>query len=777
MQLLIDNLDGFGLRDYTTAVDGSRLPQIIRKLNLPCEFKVSLIADASDFLVPALGARVVLRISNGQILFTGYLMQSPAFEYLGWGEAGPAYRYDLVVISDEALLDEKRLPDRCPFVERSAGSALQLLTEDAIAGGFDTSGIQGLDPLAGYAPDPQKSWSQQAAEVAILARASYRTLNGAIMLTPVGAAAHELNETDSNFSAQGLRLQSVNALMNDVTIVGEVEPQPYVTDYFVGNGLTLKYYLSQAPFTKTSTTLFDEEYTTWPLEPTLWAMADPAGAISVNGGKLQIAGGTGVDGATTVQFVEKIELGGALVMQHGDAMFNAASNGVLGGLYPGAISLAGCLAGFGITPNGGQSNIQAVVSGVGVGSLMGTTSGHHYVLTTRVYAQEIYRRQQIFHSSAHPAGSGVGGAEVSADVRIILEVQDIDPDNPASEVAPATVLYDGVISGAPDFCTYATVNAVNLQCAIAFTRLVQAVDAEVRSAPPGQSYRTRLVGSLKEGAECSVTSSALEFYSQYVPAANELIEVHYRGRGQALARITNPASIAAQQRGIDDGLHGAVRRVKEPLPRTATDCENAALALLDDSTGAAWTGEYDTWSDFLPGRANDIFPGDALNVNVPSRGAMFVAAVHEVEIMVKDLNGENSFYRIKFANDAAMPLGFGFEAASLVSLPLVTELANTQVGQFYLPELTAAAITNVTSTTVSVDAGAPPPSGGGIEVRWSDAGWGPGNDRNLIGRFTTQTFTIPRLSAVQNCYLQQYDASVPPKYSRYTTALHVDYPL
>jgi hypothetical protein len=65
----------------------------------------------------------------------------------------------------------------------------------------------------------------------------------------------------------------------------------------------------------------------------------------------------------------------------------------------------------------------------------------------------------------------------------------------------------------------------------------------------------------------------------------------------------------------------------------------------------------------------------------------------------------------------------------------------------------------------------------GAEVRWSDAGWGPGNDRNLVGRFASQTFTIPRLSRVQNCYVRQYDASVPPKYSRYTAALHLDYPL
>jgi hypothetical protein len=63
------------------------------------------------------------------------------------------------------------------------------------------------------------------------------------------------------------------------------------------------------------------------------------------------------------------------------------------------------------------------------------------------------------------------------------------------------------------------------------------------------------------------------------------------------------------------------------------------------------------------------------------------------------------------------------------------------------------------------------------EVRWSDTGWGPDNDRNLVGRFSTQTFVLPRLTKVQNYFLRQYDSSVPPRHSRYTAALNLDYPL
>ena len=125
MKLQIDNLDGHGLRDYTTAIDGSRSPKLMRRLNKPAELQFSLLADGPDFVVPANGARVMLGKTNGQDVFTGYLRQSPLFEYLGWGQRGPVYRYNLVAQSDESALDSKRLPNRSPFIDRGGGSALR----------------------------------------------------------------------------------------------------------------------------------------------------------------------------------------------------------------------------------------------------------------------------------------------------------------------------------------------------------------------------------------------------------------------------------------------------------------------------------------------------------------------------------------------------------------------------------------------------------------------------------------------------------------------------
>ncbi len=293
MNLKIDNLDGLGPLDYSAAIDGAQSPQIIRKLNQAAELKVSLLANGPSFVVPALGARLTLGKTNGQDVFSGYVMQAPEFEYLGWGERGPAYRYIVVAQSDEFLLDEKRVPVRCPFVNRTGGDALRQLAQGVMPGVFDTTGTQNVDTLVWYASDPQKKWSQQAAEIAGIVRASYRMMNGALIFSPIGAAIYALSESDGNFSPDGLKLKPAPGLINDLTVIGQIEPQAYVKDYFIGDGLTLKFYLSQAPFQKTSKTLFDEEYNTPALDPTRWLVVDPAAAISINAGLLQISGGTG----------------------------------------------------------------------------------------------------------------------------------------------------------------------------------------------------------------------------------------------------------------------------------------------------------------------------------------------------------------------------------------------------------------------------------------------------------------------------------------------------
>jgi hypothetical protein len=165
-----------------------------------------------------------------------------------------------------------------------------------------------------------------------------------------------------------------------------------------------------------------------------------------------------------------------------------------------------------------------------------------------------------------------------------------------------------------------------------------------------------------------------------------------------------------------------------------------------------------------------------LAVNVPSRLADFQAVVREVEIAFQDLAGEHGLYVIQFSDASARTLSFEVEVAKISTPLAINEITNAQVGSTVLDDLTSAQITAVASTTASIDTGIAAPIGGGFELRWSDSGWGQFNDENLAGRFTTQAFTLPRLSKVEDYFLRQFDASVPPRYSRHTTALHIDFP-
>src|SRR5271157_4033418 len=304
MKLTIDNLQGLGPVDYTGALDRTEAPRVERKINQPSLLRCSLVANSGAFAPPVAGARVSLTRANGSFVFTGYLTQAPQFEYVGWGQQSPVYRYDLMAESDEVLLDQKALPNRAPFLNRTAGAALRQLSQDLLPGGFDTSAVEDVDTLAAYTVNPEKKFSYHAAELALAARASYRAMNGALALAGVGAATYAINESDANFSPIGLKLKCPNAPANDVTVIGLDEPQAYVRDYFVGDGLSLRFYLSQKPFQQTWPALIDEEYLGSGLDPTIWVVNDPSSAVSVVSQTLQVAGGTGQDGQTSVEFIE-----------------------------------------------------------------------------------------------------------------------------------------------------------------------------------------------------------------------------------------------------------------------------------------------------------------------------------------------------------------------------------------------------------------------------------------------------------------------------------------
>lgn len=773
MRLAIDNFGGAGARDYTPWVEAVSV-KVTRVLNQGEKLECTLVAEEGDIEAPASGGRIVLAREDGHKLFTGYLVEAPRVDFLGVQQSGSVQHFRLIARSDEALLDRKRIPQRPPFLERTAGGILRQLISDC-GGVLGTAEINEIESVPRFPSSQQLSWSEHARRLALRVRSAVRAFDGGVSLKPFGATTHTVDEGAAKVTPQSLEIASPDRLKNDVIVLGRFEPRAYVKDYFIGDGLNLAYNLSQTPFSRRGSTLLEEEFRGSALDLKNWTAVDPGGVFSVSGGRLNMNGGPASDGGAYVRAAELIELGGALNLQHGEVEFTAASDGVIGGLYDsaGGILRANCVAGFRIANSGGASTIRALVNGVESGATIATVSGRRYALSTRIYAQQPDRRRQIFHSSVAAAGNGVGGDAIPSSTRFVLEVHEIDPANPGSLGAASTVLYDGALTNVPDYCIYAIANAGDLHGNIRFVRLLRLVGVEVRSTIPSQSPRTRLAGSLAEGAECVITQSPqLIFFSPFVPVSNETIVARYRASGRSIARAIDSASIAAHADSSDDGVRTAIVLVSEPAPRNSVDCERAAAALLQDTTQPAWQGSYECWSDFLPnGETSDPLPGDAVQVSASSRGAVFTATLREVVITVRDLAEDRSVYKLTFANDAAEPLTWEF-AKGVLHEPLENVVAGAQ----YLADLPDAEITAITSTTISVDCGVAPPTGGGIEVRRTDFAWGAENDRNLIGRFTTQTFTLPRLARIQTYVLRQFDGAADRKYSRNSTALHVDYP-
>ncbi len=651
MKLTIDNFDGVGARDYTQWIDEESLPKIVRRLNAPWKMSCALILSGSSFVVPCAGARVTLSTAKGLALFTGYLDGVPEEEYLGWNERGPQYRLAISASSDDVVLDRKMLQPRPAFVDSSAGKIVASLANDVAPRQFDTSAAEDVENIESYFASVRHSWSEHAAQLALLARGCYRVQSGEVIFEPLGKRSYVVDENDEMFSPANLKIIAPTKTLNQITAIGQVSADCYVKDFFEGDGISLRFYLSATPFLGKYGLILQQEYNAGPLDARWWTVTDPKSAISVNSGRLWVQGGTGSAGQTRVQFAQELEIAGALVLQHGDVTFQAASNGVLGGLYT---AEGQCLAGFQISQAGTQSTIQAIVNGAVTGVPITTAAGHHYALTTRLYATEPVRWQQRFHSSQHVGGNAIGGAVVTSDVRVVLEVHDIDSNNIATQVAPAVTLYDGVVSNVDPTCTYTLVDSPNLQCAIAYTRILKAPNVMVRSCLPGAGYRTRLVGALLEGAECYLNSTGgLQFYSQNVPAANEKVVASYRTGKRSAVQVSNGASIAALAHSGDDGVRSAALSITAPAARMSDDCTNAALAMLEDTTQQAWSGEYSCWSAFLPGAASDILPGDALEIKAPSRNCDCHVIVHVVEIAACDLAGDGSQYKITFANEAA----------------------------------------------------------------------------------------------------------------------------
>jgi hypothetical protein len=199
------------------------------------------------------------------------------------------------------------------------------------------------------------------------------------------------------------------------------------------------------------------------------------------------------------------------------------------------------------------------------------------------------------------------------------------------------------------------------------------------------------------------------------------------------------------------------------------DCESAAQAVLSFSASraAAVSGKYEAVNPA------DVWPGDVLALT--TNGQRTSVVVRRVEIVDGMTCPEGLKYQIAFANDWAEGLGLTLSEA-IAADALLPESALTGPGNV-LANLQQLQVVSATGTALQVDAGTAPPAGGGFEVRRRDGDFGPGVDQDLVLRSPVRSFSIPREGQVELYYVRMYDGSVPPLYSRFSSAVFTDLPV
>ena len=756
-------------QDITAALDAAQPLIIERKLNQPaiCRFTL-LLSGPSAPAVPARNQSVTVSGDDNTLYFTGYVATAPMPAYAGGALQGACYRYAVEAISDELLLDQLPATTSKSVGGQTAGTLMSSLVAHAGSTQIGTQSLTLASPVAHFAPAPGASFSTNAAQLAAQVRAAYRAHNGALTLSAIPAATHTFSEADGTLSLDHLSLHSspTRQLANDITVCGQHETAAYITEYFLGDGATTQFNLSADPFfpPTAQAILISDQFDGPSIDFTRWSHSDASGYFAVNVGGLNFKCGNGIDGQTVLSWIDPVEMGGTLLLEASGLTLANASTGVLAAFSSGLAGITDCIAGFQARAQQGTGavTLQPIVLGCASGSAYSLDPASQYTLRLRIHSPEQQRTQATYYAAGDQGLIATGGQSVLSAARLQFEIQ---PFVNGVAAMPVT-LYDGTIASLPAACTVVAASSLNLQGSLRALRLTNLGSGWVVSTPSGSGAYTRRIGPSTQAAECQIERTGkLVFYSGFAPAAGEQVAISYRTIARAVGRAVNSAS---QQ---TSGPSAWIGTVTQPAPRSSADCRHAASALAQAAArpAALLTGIYNTTQLAL---SADIWPGDALQLTAPSAALDVQVVVRAVRLTCSASVPGLVHYEIAFANDWADDLAIKTSSTAPGDAWLPAPIASTP-----LSNLTALTVTDLSGSTVTVNTGTAPPTGGGFEVRGRDDCFQPGEDPDLLLRGSQQTLTFSRTSAHDRFYIRMYDGATPPNYSEFSAALFINLPL
>lgn len=826
IQLLISTFGASG-SDYTRYLQSGSL-QIVDQINVPTLCNFNLTNNDNQFVPPVQGAYVQVYSSTYNLYpFTGYISVTPERSYQGLSTRQPSlprlYQWSVKCTSDEYLLNNKTTPFIPTFANQTKANILGTIADILAPGFFDvTSFAASGDIVPYYQYDPSQSWSALAKQFADDSTYRYKVLNKKFYFQPYGATPFPIQYDPSKgpgtFDPSQFKVAILDQpLVNDAIVIGLPEAGAYAKAFFIGDGFNTNFPLQDEMFRGDTQLLLQENWNGSEFNQQYWTVQDPGDNFSLFEGALNVIGGTGL-GQSYILGKNGVELGGQLYLQHGEFLFTAQSTGLIGGVYTDPLlSASGCYCAFECAPSGAsETAIWPFFNGVRYNSADAIAAGfpvlvnpqHQYVLITMIAGSKQFRYNRTYRAME---GQAFGGDLIPANGLITWAIYDINPLAPPITGSPwqyipenqfpilqtLTTQLTVAASGMPGLGFYAPVNSTDLNFSANTLMIAQPPQctlitySEPASGGALSGAQVQPLGfgllptlqkqkaSIIQGQDQS--TSQLAFYTDSIPAEQEIIRLDYRVAQLAVARVQDPVSIA-QQAALagDDGHRGSIQKNLSPAPRSSEECDAAAQAFIQNAETNIYQGTYTVPYLFVNYAASG-FPvsGVYMHVNDPDRDLNnYNFLVQKVTTTYIELKKEIATHVVEYGQDSYLQRTLNqfvnfpnlLRPVDTATPPLPQSLLD--VGSAFLADLDKVNVLSLSCTGVQLDFGAIPASG--VEVRTADLGWGTQTVKNLIGVFTSQQVTLQRTQDVQRFYMRMVNGGLT---SRRTSIVHLNVPV